>query len=127
MSHDSGELRSNDASMVCELDCTLWPNQLTWIPEFNNILIMASRRTSSSGNKPKAEERYKSAALGLQNVIPKETCRRLGDITFAEFDTIHGSGKRAKALGDALENLIQARSEVGKKQEAKERYWRHCD
>ena len=80
---------------------------------------MPSPRTSSSGNKLKAEERYKSAALNLQNVMPKETCRRLGDITFAEFDAIHGSGKRAKALGDALENLIQARSEVGKKKEAK--------
>ena len=78
-----------------------------------------SSRTSSSGYKPKAEERYKSAALDLQKVMPKETCRRLREITFAEFDTIHGTGKRAKALGDALENLIQTRSEVRKKWDVK--------
>src|SRR5271163_1618489 len=80
---------------------------------------MASPPTSSSYSKFKAEERYTSAAVDLQKVIPKDTCKRLGEITFPQFDTIHGIENRAKALRDALEKLIQARSELGKKREAK--------
>ena len=80
---------------------------------------MASPPTSSSYSKLKAEERYTSAAIDLQKVIPKETCKRLGEITFPQFDTLDGIENRAKALGDALEKLIQARSEVGKRREAK--------
>ena|SRR5436305_5162314 len=80
---------------------------------------MTSPPTSSSYNKLKAEERYKSAAIDLQKVISKETCKRLREITFPQFDTLDGIENRAKALGNALEKLIQARSEVGKRREAK--------
>ena len=73
---------------------------------------MTSLQTSSSRLKTKAEERYKSAALNLQKVLPKETCTRLGEITFPKFDVIQGTENRAKALCNALENLIQARSEL---------------
>src|SRR5271170_4452042 len=80
---------------------------------------MASPSTSSSYSKVKAEERYTSAAIDLQKVIPKDTCKRLGEITFPQFNIIHGIENRTKALEDALKQLIQTRSEVGKKREAK--------
>lgn len=71
--------------------------------------------------KSRAEARYISAALELQKVIPKETHPHLGQITFPDFKVINGTESRARALGDALENLIQLRSEVRNKQEAKKR------
>ena len=80
---------------------------------------MASPSTSVSYNKLKAEEKYTSAAIDLQKIIPKDTCKRLGEIAFPQFDTVDGIENRAFALGDALEQLIQTRSEVGKKREAK--------
>lgn len=43
----------------------------------------------------------------------------MGEISFPDFEAIDGTQNRAKALGEALENLIQKRSEVREKQEAK--------
>ena len=74
-----------------------------------------------SENKTKAEERYKSAALELQRVIlAKNTSDRLGEIAFPNFE-IHGTENKAKALAEALESIIQARSEMKNKQELKRR------
>ena len=71
----------------------------------------------ASENKVKAEERYKAAALDLQRV----TCSHLGEITFPKFEVNDGTEDKAKALGQAVENIIQARSEIKKQREAKRR------
>jgi hypothetical protein len=68
--------------------------------------------------KARAEQRFISAARDLQKVTSKELRSRLGEITFPDFEAINGIGNRAKALREALESLIHARSEVGN-QEAK--------
>ena len=72
-----------------------------------------------AGDRAKAEERYKSAALKLQNVIPNDVRSRLGEVMFPQFEVIDTTRNKVKALGEVLEIIIQARSEIKKKEESK--------
>ena len=67
--------------------------------------------------RKKAEERYKIAVQNLQNII----CGRLGNITFPKLEGIDGIENTAKVLQQAIESIVQARSEIKKKQESQKR------
>ena len=67
-----------------------------------------------SPHRKRAEEKFISAAQELQKALPKEICNRLGKISFPKLDAVEGVADRAKALGEALESLIQARDAAEK-------------
>ena len=72
-----------------------------------------------SGDRAKAEKRYKSAALKLQNVFPNDLRSRLKEVTFPQFEVIDAMSNKAKALGKVFEIIIQARSEIKKESKRK--------
>src|SRR5436190_1515218 len=76
---------------------------------------MASTMPSTSPREARAAHNFKSAVLHLKSVLPTETCTRLGEITFPDFDQIDNVHERAEALEAALEELIQARANLSKK------------
>jgi len=72
-----------------------------------------------SGDRAKSEKRYKSTALKLQNVFPNDIRSRLEEVTFPQFEVIDAMRNKAKALGEVLEIIIQARSEIKKESKRK--------
>ena len=77
-----------------------------------NRVIMSSH----SSHRTRAERNFHAAALRLQSSLPKETCTQLGEIPFPDFNGINGVETKARELEGALERLIQARTELGKKE-----------
>ena len=66
-----------------------------------------------SACRARAEEKFRSAILRLQDSIPLQTTERLGQIRFPNFDDVKGvENKTAAELEVALEQLIQERSKV---------------
>jgi hypothetical protein len=70
----------------------------------------------SSPHRQRAEENFKAAALLLQRTIPIDASARIGNIAFPDFDNVDGVEVQAHKLESALETLIQARTELGKKE-----------
>ena len=77
-----------------------------------NRVIMASQ----SSHRRRAEGNFHAAALRLQSSLPKETCKRLGEISFPDFNILNGVEMKAGELESALEKLIEVRTELGKKE-----------
>ncbi len=71
---------------------------------------------SQSSHRRRAEGNFHAAALRLQSSLPKETCIRLGEITFPDFNGIDSVEAKAGELEGALERIIEARTELGKKE-----------
>lgn len=71
---------------------------------------------SQSPHKRRAEANFNTAADRLQSSLPKETCTRLGEISFPDFKGISDPETKVGELESALERLIEARSEIGKKE-----------
>ena len=83
----------------------------------NQFIHNFTSEKMNSETKSKAEERYKNSSLRLQNV----TRNHLGPLSFPKFEVIEGTENKAKALREALDNVILARSEIKKKQQSKKR------
>ena len=71
--------------------------------------------TLSSPRQQRAAEKFKVAALQLEQTIPKDTSSRIDHISFPTFDHIDSIEDNAGKLEDALEELIHTRAEVEKK------------
>jgi len=68
----------------------------------------------SSPRQQRAAENFKTAALRLEQTIPKDTCTRINYITFPTFGHVDNIEDNAAKLEAALEELIHRRTEVGK-------------
>jgi len=71
---------------------------------------------SQSSHRRRAEGNFHAAALRLQSSLPKETCTRLGEISFPDFNVINSVETKVGELEGALERLIEVRTELGKKE-----------
>lgn len=63
----------------------------------------------SSSRRLRCEQNYKSAATDLQTALPLAISATLKP--FPDFTVISDTEERARALGDAVEELIKARNE----------------
>jgi len=82
---------------------------------------MSFTAASSSPRRRRAEEFFKAAVLRLERTMPKDTSARIGQVTFPNFNNIDGVEDKAGKLEDTLEKLIQARTELGKKESRRKR------
>jgi len=75
---------------------------------------MSSITASSSPRHQRAAENFKVSALLLEQTLPKDTCTRIGHITFPTFDPVDNIENNAGKLEDALEELIRTRTLIEK-------------
>jgi hypothetical protein len=83
---------------------------------------MTSNVAFHSIYRTRAERNFKSAALHLQDAIPKKTCVRLGQISFRDFDEIDDIEKKLGDLETALEQFVETRSQLRKNEGRRKKF-----
>jgi hypothetical protein len=66
--------------------------------------------TTIRADRRRAEDRFRSAAISLQNALPQSICARLSETDFPEFENA-GVEESAAKLEAAIESLIESRKE----------------
>jgi hypothetical protein len=77
--------------------------------------------TAPSPSRARAEQNFSDATKRLLGVIPKETRASLGKISPPDFDHFENVDEKASELEGFVEKLIQARKELSKEPNRKEK------